>query len=140
MERERFDGADVLHLVATAGASMDWQRLLRRFGSHWRVLLGHIVLFGYAFPSEREAVPRWVEQELVRRLVSDPTVADERVCWGTLLSKEQYRSDIERGYLDARFPPVGTLSRKDVDPPRASSPRGAGVNVRARRSRATGTG
>ena len=38
-ERERFDGADVVHLLRETGPSLDWPRLLMRFGDHWRVLL-----------------------------------------------------------------------------------------------------
>ena len=53
-ERERFDGADVLHLLRARGPQLDWPRLVRRFGPHWRVLLGHLVLFGYVYPGERE--------------------------------------------------------------------------------------
>ena len=32
---------------------MDWSRLLGRFGADRRVLLGHPVLFGSIYPSER---------------------------------------------------------------------------------------
>ncbi len=42
MERERFDGADVAHLLLHCAAEMDWDRLLRRFGPDWRVLLAHL--------------------------------------------------------------------------------------------------
>src|SRR5262245_41278190 len=34
-ERERFDGADVLHLLHRLGSSLDWNRLVKRFGPHW---------------------------------------------------------------------------------------------------------
>src|SRR5262245_12184808 len=46
-ERERFDGADVVHLIYQFGEGLDWQRLIDRFGVHWRVLFGFIVLFGF---------------------------------------------------------------------------------------------
>ena len=39
MERERYDGADVAHLILAHGERLDWKRLLARFGPHWRVLL-----------------------------------------------------------------------------------------------------
>src|SRR5215470_17194324 len=38
MERERYDGADIVHLLRACSAQFDWQRLLVRFGTHWRVL------------------------------------------------------------------------------------------------------
>src|SRR5262245_55723586 len=39
MERERFDGADIMHLVRARADRMDWDRLLQRFGPHSRILL-----------------------------------------------------------------------------------------------------
>ena len=71
LERERFDGADVAHMIRDAGAGLDWQRLLRRFGAHWRVLLAHLVLFGFIYPGERDRVPAWVMRVLSRRLQDD---------------------------------------------------------------------
>jgi hypothetical protein len=32
MERERYDGAEVAHLLRACAGRMDWQRLLQRFG------------------------------------------------------------------------------------------------------------
>jgi hypothetical protein len=34
MERERFDGADVMHLIHENANRLDWNRLLERFGQH----------------------------------------------------------------------------------------------------------
>lgn len=53
MERERFDGADVAHIILKRGKRLDWGRLLSRFGEHWRVLLSHLILFDYIYPSEK---------------------------------------------------------------------------------------
>src|SRR5207237_634817 len=58
MERERFDGADIAHLVLANAERLDWQTMLDRFGSHWRILLAHLLLFGYIYPGERDRVPR----------------------------------------------------------------------------------
>src|SRR5262249_40232743 len=35
-ERERFDGADINHLLRARGRVLDWRRMLDRFGPHWR--------------------------------------------------------------------------------------------------------
>ena len=119
MERERFDGADVLHLLRAHGAALDWTRLLGRFGAHWRVLLGHLVLFDFAYPCEREQIPRAVREELwerVRREMNAPPPPSQRVCHGTLLSREQYLIDVGSWrYRDARLESDGTMSRKDVE-------------------------
>jgi hypothetical protein len=117
MERERFDGADVAHLLRACGACFDWARLLRRFGPHWRVLLSHLILFGFIYPTEHDCIPRWVMQELLDRLQQEWQTprGSERVCLGTLLSRAQYLVDInECGYHDARRPPTGQLSAEDV--------------------------
>jgi hypothetical protein len=117
-ERERYDGADIAHLIRARAAAMDWPRLLRRFGRHWRVLLGHLVFFGFIYPGERHLVPGWVMDELLARLhqeVAAPSPAG-RLCQGTLLSREQYLMDICRwGYEDARGEPHGTMSCDDID-------------------------
>jgi hypothetical protein len=116
-ERERFDGADVAHLIRSLGPHLDWQRLLRRFGSHWQVLLSHLVLFGYVYPGERDAVPGWLMSVLQRRLsetLSSPP-PNERACRGTLLSRQQYLYDIERqGYGDVRRQPDNPMTDDEI--------------------------
>jgi len=118
MERERYDGADVAHLIRAHGAQLDWQRLLRRFGPHWRVLLSHLVLYGFIYPGERAVVPGWLMDELLERLRHDdqPPPAQPRLCAGTLLSREQYLPDVEQqGYEDGRVEPLGAMTRQDVE-------------------------
>jgi hypothetical protein len=118
MERERFDGADVLHLVRATHRVIDWAHLLDRFGEHWPVLLSHLALFGYVYPSEREAIPAWVTDELASRLrFRDDTHRHARLCRGTLLSRAQYLVDVEHwGYHDARVPPFGTVQPQEMEP------------------------
>jgi hypothetical protein len=106
LERERFDGADVNHLLRDCASSLDWERLLRRFAGHWRVLLAHVVLFGYVYPGERHRVPAWVVDGLMERLAAEQKADPPRVrvCQGTLLSREQYLLDVEKlGYEDPRL-------------------------------------
>jgi hypothetical protein len=56
-ERERYDGADVMHLLLACAERLDWRRLLARFDAHWRVLLADLSLFGFVYPSERTRIP-----------------------------------------------------------------------------------
>jgi hypothetical protein len=117
MERERYDGADIAHLLRAQGDHLDWQHLVARFGRHWRVLLNHLVLFGFIYPSEQTKVPESIVLELLDRAAREarsPTT-DERICRGTLLSRSQYLVDIDDwGYRDARLPPSGSMSRADI--------------------------
>lgn len=117
MERERFDGADIAHLLRARGDQLDWQRMLRRFGQHWRVLLSHCILFGFAYPDHRELVPVWVMDELIERLRHETHSPpdSQKVCQGTLLSREQYLADVEQwGYRDARLVPLGNMTARDT--------------------------
>jgi hypothetical protein len=116
-ERERYDGADIAHLIRKSGRGFDWERLVSRFGDDWRVLMGHLVNFGFVYPGERDVVPAWVTRELAGRLVreADEPPPPEKVCRGTLLSREQYLIDIAVwDYEDARIQPRGFMTAEQV--------------------------
>ena len=107
-----------MHLLLRTGKRLDWNRLLHRFGDHWRLLFMQIVKFGFVYPSERFRIPRHVTEELMNRFVTEmnersPT---EKVCYGTLTSRAQYLVDIrEWGFHDARMQPYGMLTHDDVE-------------------------
>jgi hypothetical protein len=116
MERERYDGADIAHLIHARAEQIDWGRLARRFGPHWRVLLSHLILFGFVYPSERRRVPEWLMRRclelLEREMRQAPT---RRVCRGPLTSRAQYLVDVQLwGYEDARVLPLGSMSEEDA--------------------------
>ncbi len=116
MERERFDGADVQHMLLRC-EHLDWPRLLRRFGSHWQVLLAHLVLFDFIYPSERSRIPAQVRSELLAREAREGQIIESRrICRGTLLSREQYLVDLECwGFEDARLVRGGSMTPKQVE-------------------------
>jgi hypothetical protein len=120
MERERFDGADVNHLLRARGRQLDWDRLLARFGPHWRLLLSHLVLFGFVYPDDPERVPAHVLRGLTARLHDEPAAGAPAggaapLCRGTLLSRTQYLADTEEwGYADPRLAPRGPLTREQL--------------------------
>ena len=114
MERERYDGADIAHLILAQSETLDWERLVGLFGRHWRVLLSHLILFEFIYPTERSKVPLWVRQKFLGLLQQefDRPSAEEQVCQGPLLSRSQFRVDTEDwGYRDAR---LTTLSAEQV--------------------------
>jgi hypothetical protein len=104
LERERYDGHDVNHLVRATGPELDWDRLLRRFDRYWEVLLSHLLLFRFAYPGERSTVPDRVLELLVARLEDELGTDHPRaLCRGNLISRVQYRHDLEHlGYEDGR--------------------------------------
>jgi hypothetical protein len=122
MERERFDGADVAHVLRARSERLDWNRLIGRFGEHWPVLLSHLILFGYIYPEERARIPspvmrallqRQVQAEMARTAAEVDTGDDGNgpICHGTVLSRTQYVVDVEQwGYQDARVEPHGAMT------------------------------
>ncbi len=118
MERERYDGADVMHMILRTGKRLDWNRLMNRFGDHWRILLMHVVNFGFVYPSERHRVPREIVEELMSRYMREfnDRSPKEKVCYGTMTSRAQYLVDLaEWGFADARLEPHGTMRPEDVE-------------------------
>ena len=117
MARDRYDGADIAHLLRACSENLDWSRLLYRFGSHWRVLLSHLILFGFIYPAERSRIPNSLMHELLDRIQKEmyTAPATDQLCQGTLLSGLQYQIDIERwGYEDARLQPRGNMTAEEI--------------------------
>jgi hypothetical protein len=104
LERERYDGADVNHLLLHQGDTLDWGRLLYRFDRYWEVLLSHVLLFRFAYPGDRSKVPDEVLETLVSRLEDELGTDHPRaLCRGPLISRVQYLHDLEHlGYEDGR--------------------------------------
>ena len=127
-ERERYDGADVMHLLRARAAHLDWERLIRRFGGNWRVLLSYLVLFGFVYPGEKDKVPAPVLATLLERLRQESTgVSEDRLCRGTLLSRLQYLTDLRRfGYRDARSVDPADLAPWTEAAEREAAERGTG--------------
>lgn len=116
MERERFDGADVNHLLHCCVEKLDWPRLVKRFEGHSAVLLSHLILFGYVYPGERDRIPAGILETLMKRSQSEGQAGEARLCQGTLLSRAQYLVDVEEwGYHDARLTGRSGMTPEDVD-------------------------
>jgi hypothetical protein len=116
MERERYDGADIAHLIRSCGEKLDWPHLQRRFGEDWRVLLSHLVLFGFIYPADKHRIPESLISELLQWTLEDQRAhTAEPICRGTLLSRAQYLSDVREGGLrDARLELGGRMTEAEV--------------------------
>jgi hypothetical protein len=117
LERDRCDVADVAHLLRRHAATLDWNRLIDRFGLHAPVLFAQIVLFDFIFPGHRDSVPAWVRSRLLHQhqIARPQFVGSAPIVQGTLLSASQYLRDIDQeGYHDARLPPAGNMNREQI--------------------------
>ncbi len=65
--RERFDGADLAHVIRACGDRLDWNRVLQLLGPHWELLYWSLIFFAYVYPAHVGLVPRHVWGELMHR-------------------------------------------------------------------------
>ncbi|ACA16195.1 conserved hypothetical protein [Methylobacterium sp. 4-46] len=101
--RHRFDGADVAHTILRAHDAIDWHRLLGYMEMHWELLLTHLLMFRWIYPTERDAVPAWLLDELLDRLDKQRRLPPPqmKICRGRMLSRVDYAIDVgEWGFAD----------------------------------------
>ncbi len=58
VRRERFDGADIAHIIYASQGKLDWDRILALVNEHWEILLFALVLYRYVYPAYSHYVPR----------------------------------------------------------------------------------
>jgi hypothetical protein len=98
--RERFDGADIAHIVYAAGNSMDWDRLMALVGAHWEMLLWSLVLFHYIYPSSN-AVPRPVWDDLLTRFRAEIENPDLGAAFrGSLIDENMFAIDVQEWSME----------------------------------------
>jgi hypothetical protein len=113
MDRYKFDGNDIAHILLRMRHAIDWKRLMHHFDQHWEVLLMHVLRFRYIYPSERDSVPVWLMDELLARLADQRRLraSHKRVCRGRLFSRDDFEIDITQwGFADV----VGDHKPKDA--------------------------
>lgn len=103
--RERFDGADIAHVIRRAADRIDWRYLLDRFDGHWELLLMYLHYYRFVYPMARDLIPTRVLDELIDRLranLCEP--AEPEVPFrGPLLDRYSYLVDLnEWGETDPR--------------------------------------
>jgi hypothetical protein len=106
--RERFDGADICHVIYGTRGEFDWQRLMNLMGEHWQMLLWCLVLYQYIYPGYCHYVPTKIWEELMSRfkvelkhpnkaidfrgsLIDENMFAIDVLEWGKRNAMEEYR-------------------------------------------------
>ena len=95
IRRERFDGADIAHVIYGTHGKLDWQRILQLVGDNWEILFWELVLFRYSYPAQTQYVPSKVWDDLITRFhdaVSrpDPTAKFR----GSLVDDKMFAIDV----------------------------------------------
>jgi hypothetical protein len=93
--RERFDGADVAHLIRCRGRRLDWDRIQQLMNDHWEMLLWSLTFFAYVYPAHIDLVPERVWKSLLGRfeeLVRNPPA--NVPFRGTLIDPNMFAIDV----------------------------------------------
>lgn len=107
--RDRFDGADVAHLIRSTEGRIDWGGVLERLGpEHRTLLLWHLLFFDYVYPGHADHLPRARMRELFeeRARAWEAEPRDPKAFRGTLLDDRAFAIDVDDwGYRDPRKGP-----------------------------------
>ncbi len=94
--RERFDGADICHIIYGTRGKLNWQRLLDLLGEHWQMLFWYLVLYHYVYPRDADCVPREVWQELQQRFAAELAGPNRAIDFrGSLIDEHMFAIDVE---------------------------------------------
>jgi len=99
-KRERFDGADIAHVIYGTYGEFDWKRELELVGPHWEMLLWSLMLFRYVYPAQSHYVPSEIWCELLTRFthaVKNPN--PNAVFRGSVIDENMFAIDVDEWEL-----------------------------------------
>ena len=99
--RERFDGADIAHIIYALKGDLDWDRILELAGDHWELVLWNLMLFRYVYPAHIDFVPRALWSDLLRRVgEQDRAPCKNAKFRGSLVDDAMFAIDVEEWGLE----------------------------------------
>lgn len=102
MNRDRYDGADLNHIILKKGKEMNWRWILEKMNPHWQLLFSQLLNFQFVYPSERDKIPNWLFDELITRSKDqyETPLSTVKICRGKLIEHSAYNIDTEEwGYI-----------------------------------------
>ena len=99
--RERFDGADVAHVIYGTKGKLDWERILAIVGEHWEIFLWALILFRYVYPAQSDYVPFKLWQDLLTRYMNLVSKNDPKARFrGSLIDENMFAIDVKEWGLE----------------------------------------
>lgn len=101
VRRERFDGADIAHLIYTSRGNLNWDRIMQVAGEHWEMVLWALMLYRYVYPGQSDFVPQGLWRDLLGRLqhaLTSPT--PDAKFRGSLVDDRMFAIDVNEWGLD----------------------------------------
>ena len=98
--RERFDGADIAHVIYGTRGEFDWKREMELVGEQWEMLLWSLVLFRYVYPAQSHYVPTEIWCDLLRRFENELRNPDPQARFrGSLVDDNMFAIDVNEWEL-----------------------------------------
>lgn len=99
--RERFDGADIAHVIHATKGQIDWERILAIVGEHWEILLWNLILFRYVYPACTAYVPFGLWNDLLTRYMALIAKTDRSARFrGSLIDEKMFAIDVNEWGMD----------------------------------------
>jgi Nucleotidyl transferase of unknown function (DUF2204) len=99
--RERFDGADIAHVIYGTEGELEWDRILEIAGDHWEMLLWALILFRYVYPAQTNYVPYALWEHLLTRFQQTIMKPDPDARFrGSLVDENMFAIDVREWGLD----------------------------------------
>jgi hypothetical protein len=107
--RERFDGADIAHLIYALQGNLQWARIFELAGEHWELIFWNLVLFHYIYPAHSGYVPPSLWRKLLRHFAHQVGSPDPQARFrGSLIDHRMFAIDVrEWGLPDIRQENLG---------------------------------
>lgn len=101
--RDRFDGADISHLIRWTEEKIDWDRILALLGDDYPLLLWQLIFFDYVYPGHCPEVRERMVALFGRLQKSWPGTRASSSFRGPIVDPFSFKADIEDlGYRDPR--------------------------------------
>ncbi len=98
--RERFDGADICHVIYGTRGQLDWEWLASLLAGHEDLLLWALLLFAYVYPAHVDYVPRRLWHGLLEGFRQRTERVDPAAAFrGSLIDPMMFAIDVEEWEL-----------------------------------------
>jgi hypothetical protein len=102
--RDRFDGADIAHLIRAVKGRVAWSHVVELLGGDEEIVLWHLLFFHYVYPGHADYLPTEMMEKAFERVRAGwRAPRSPRSFRGMLLDPQVFATDRERwGYDDTR--------------------------------------
>lgn len=102
--RDRFDGADIVHLIRATHGRIDWERVIELLKGDEEIVLWHLLLFQYVYPGHVDELPIDLMRRIFDKMQAQGRAPVEtRRFRGMLIDPISFAVDVAQwGYEDTR--------------------------------------